>query len=220
MNKEEILDALARAVVNMNEEAVIQMALLALQSGIRAEEAIEKGLSRGMEQVGKLYDANQYFIPEVVVCADTMYKGLEILRPATTKLQNSKGRIVIGVVEGDTHDIGKNIVVMMLESAGFEIYDLGRNVPPADFIKRVREVDADIVAMSSLMTTTMKGMKTVIEELYYHYQDRKPLVMVGGAPVSKPFAVQIGADGYASNAPGAVRIAQQLMQQRRKDGCD
>ena len=220
MNKEEILDALARAVVKMNEEAVIQMALLALQSGIRAEEAIEKGLSRGMEQVGKLYDANQYFIPEVVVCADTMYKGLEILRPATTTLQNSKGRIVIGVVEGDTHDIGKNIVVMMLESAGFEIYDLGRNVPPADFIKRVREVDADIVAMSSLMTTTMKGMKTVIEELYYHYQDRKPLVMVGGAPVSKPFAVQIGADGYASNAPGAVRIAQQLMQQRRKDGCD
>lgn len=220
MNKEEVLDALARAVVEMNEEIVIEMALLALQSGIGAEEAIEKGLSRGMEQVGKLYDANQYFIPEVVVCADTMYKGLEILRPATTKLQKSKGRIVIGVVEGDTHDIGKNIVVMMLESAGFEIHDLGRNVPPADFIKRVREVDADIVAMSSLMTTTMKGMKTVIEELYYHYQDRKPLVMVGGAPVSKPFAVQIGADGYASNAPGAVRIAQQLMQQRRKDGCD
>jgi len=220
MNKEEILDTLARAVVEMNEETVEQMALLALQSGIGAEEAIEKGLSRGMEQVGKLYDANQYFIPEVVVCADTMYKGLEILRPATTKLQNSKGRIVIGVVEGDTHDIGKNIVVMMLESAGFEVYDLGRNVPPADFIKRVREVDADIVAMSSLMTTTMKGMKTVIEELYYHYQDHKPLVMVGGAPVSKPFAIQIGADGYASNAPGAVRIAQQLMQQRRKDGCD
>ncbi|HBQ25883.1 MAG TPA: cobalamin-binding protein [Syntrophomonas sp.] len=220
MNKEEVLDALTRAVVEMNEEAVIQMALLALQSGIGAEEAIEKGLSRGMEQVGKLYDANQYFIPEVVVCADTMYKGLEILRPATTKLQKSKGRIVIGVIEGDTHDIGKNIVVMMLESAGFEIYDLGRNVSPADFINRAREVDADIVAMSSLMTTTMKGMKTVIEELNYHYQDHKPLVMVGGAPVSKPFAVQIGADGYASNAPGAVRIAQQLMQQRRKDGCD
>ncbi|MEN6325397.1 MAG: corrinoid protein [Syntrophomonas sp.] len=210
---------MARAVVEMDEEKIVKMAALVLATGLSPEDAIENGLSRGMEIVGDLFEQNEYFIPEVVVCADTMYKGLEILRPAVTTLQKSKGRIVIGVVEGDTHDIGKNIVAMMLESAGFEIHDLGRNVPAAQFVETALKIEADIIAMSSLMTTTMEEMKIVIEKIRQSNFERKPYCMIGGAPVSKSFADMIGADAYAPNASAAVAMARQLMARRGEFPC-
>jgi methylmalonyl-CoA mutase cobalamin-binding domain/chain len=195
----------------MDSDAVIMLSKKSLEAGIPPETAIETGLSRGMERVGELFASGEYFVPEVVVCADALYAGLNILRPATLKHIRPKGRIIIGVVEGDTHDIGKNIVAMMLEAAGFEVIDLGRNVSLPLFSQRATETDADIVALSSLMTTTMEGMKTVIDDLRSLSDDRYRYVMVGGAPVSKAFAARIGADGYANDAAGAVGIARALM---------
>lgn len=211
MNKEDILSGLARAVVEMDIDTVESLARLALEAGIPAQEGIENGLSQGMARVGELFASGEYFVPEVVVCADTLYAGLNILKPAVLKETVSKGRIVIGVVEGDTHDIGKNIVAMMLEADGFEIIDLGRNVPLLEFGRKAREADADIIALSSLMTTTMMGMQAVIEDIRVNSTDKKRYVMVGGAPLSQAFAQRIGADGYSADAVSAVKLARRLM---------
>lgn len=211
MDDYEILDKIARAVVEMDSHTVIELSKKALCAGINPEVAIEHGLARGMEEVGELFASGEYFVPEVVVCSDAMYAGLEILKPVLKKSLTPKGRILIGVVEGDTHDIGKNIVAMMLEAAGFEIHDLGRNVPLQDFASKALEVDADIIALSSLMTTTMDGMKAIIDDVQDRCRQERPYVIVGGAPVSRAFAERIGADGYASNATEAVRLARRLV---------
>lgn len=208
--KDKITNLLARAVVNMDENAVVQLCREAIQYGMQPQEVIEQGLARGMEEVGGLFSTGEYFVPEVVVCSDAMYAGLNYLKPLMLKEIKPKGRVLIGVVEGDTHDIGKNVVVMMLEAAGFEIHDLGRNVLLREFSLKADEVDADIVALSSLMTTTMEGMKTVVEELRA-CSGRRRFVMVGGAPVSYAFAERIGADGYSPNANGAVKLARKFM---------
>lgn len=208
--KVNITSLLARAVVKMDEEAVVQLCREAIQAGMQPQEIIEQGLAKGMDEVGSLFAAGEYFVPEVVVCSDVMYAGLNYLKPLMLKEMKPKGRVLIGVVEGDTHDIGKNIVVMMLEAAGFEIYDLGRNVPLREFSLKAVEVDADIVALSSLMTTTMEGMKAVVEDLRT-CSGRRRFVMVGGAPVSYAFAERIGADGYSPNANGAVKLARKFM---------
>ncbi len=208
--KDKIVGLLARAVVNMDENAVVQLCREAMQTGMQPQEVIEQGLARGMEEVGNLFAAGEYFVPEIVVCSDAMYAGLDFLKPFMLKKIQPKGRVLIGVVEGDTHDIGKNIVIMMLEAAGFEIHDLGRNVSLGDFSRKAAEVDADIVALSSLMTTTMEGMKVVVEDLRVK-SGRRRFVMVGGAPVSYSFAKRIGADGYSPNANGAVKLARKFM---------
>ncbi|MEQ8235960.1 MAG: corrinoid protein [Syntrophomonadaceae bacterium] len=211
MNKADILAGLVKAVVDMDTDAAINLSRQALQAGIPAEEAIENGLAHGMEKVGELFASGEYFIPEVVVCSDAMYAGLGILKPALDKVKKPRGKVVIGVVEGDTHDIGKNLVAIMLEAAGFEIYDLGRNVPLSNFAERAMAVDADIIALSSLMTTTMTGMKVVVDDLVHLSKDRKRFVIVGGAPLSLAFADRIGADGYAANAAGAVKLVSRLL---------
>lgn len=211
MNKDEILAGLAQAVVDMDTDTVVKLAQKSLELGIPAEESIEGGLSLGMKRVGDLFAASEYFVPEVIVCSDAMYAGLNVLKPTVHNQMKAKGRIVIGVVEGDTHDIGKNIVAMMLEAAGFEVIDLGRNVPLANFAQQALEVDADIVALSALMTTTMGGMQVVVDDLRRLSADRRRYVMIGGAPVSQAFARRIGADGYSSDASGAVKLARQLL---------
>jgi len=211
MNKNEILSGLANAVVEMDTDSAVKLAKKSIEAGIPPETAIEEGLSKGMEKVGELFASNEYFVPEVVVCADALYAGLSILKSSSQKKFTTKGRIVIGVVEGDTHDIGKNIVAMMLEAAGFEVIDLGRNVPLSSFSKKAIETDADIIALSSLMTTTMDGMKTIIDDILMLSKDRKRYVMIGGAPVSKKFAEKIGADGYSPDAAGAVKLAKQFI---------
>lgn len=213
MKKDKILSGLAEAVVEADIEKAVEMARLSLETGIPAREGIESGLSRGMEKVGELYASGEFFIPEVVVSADALYAGLNVLKPAMPTDNRAKGRVLIGVVEGDTHDIGKNIVAMMLEADGFEVYDLGRNVPLSLFASQALEKGADIIALSSLMSTTMMGMKTVVEDVRASYPERRPLIMVGGAPLSAAFARRIGADGYAADAAGAVKLARSFIRQ-------
>jgi len=164
------------------------------------------GLAAGMETVGKLYDSQEYFVPEVLMCSDALYRGLDILRPHVKEAAGRvKGQVVIGTVEGDVHDIGKNLVKMMFEVAGFKVHDLGRDVKLEKFLEEQLRTDSDIVALSALMTTSMLAMPKVIKMI----KERNPNVriMVGGAPLSSEVADKYGADGYAENAVNAVQEA-------------
>ncbi|NOX32422.1 MAG: cobalamin-binding protein [Deltaproteobacteria bacterium] len=209
--REEILNDLADNVLNMREDLAVKAAKEAVEAGIDALDAINNGLVVGMNQAGELYDQEEYFVPELVICSDALYLGLDILKPHI-KAEESEKEIscVIGVIEGDTHDIGKNLVKIMLDVSGFEIHDLGRNVPLADFVEKAKEVKASLICLSTLMTTTMDSMATVIEMLKEEGIRDQLKVMVGGGPISQAFADSIGADGYASNASQAVTVAKNL----------
>ncbi len=211
MSKEDILRSLADSVVEMDEELAGRLTLEALDLGVLPSEIVMDGLSKGMERVSDLFDQNEYFVPEVVVCADVMYAAYRIIKETSGCAYPTKGKIVIGVVEGDTHDIGKNIVSIMLEGAGFEVVDLGRNVPLKLFGETAAKTGADIVAVCSLMTTTRDGMKGIIEDIRSKRHGKIPFIMVGGAPVSEEFAQSIGADGYAATGRGAVLVAEKLI---------
>ncbi|MDF2569488.1 MAG: metH 2 [Sporomusa sp.] len=207
MTNQQILDALATAVIEMDEDGAKVAAQAAIDAGMGAFEAITEGLVKGMNVVGDKYEEQEYFIPEVLICSDAMLAGLEILKPYLPKDYNQNAeKVVIGVVQGDTHDIGKNIVKIMLEAGGFEVYDLGRNVPLMSFVDKAQEVGATVVAMATLMTTTMEGMRTVVEELEKRGMRDKVTVIIGGGPISQAFADEIKADLYASDANVAVRI--------------
>lgn len=211
MDNEKYFRQLSDAIVEMDEVKAASIAAEAVARGINAYDAIEKGLSDGMARVGRLYEEEEYFIPELLLCADAMYAGLDVLRPHLTVSSKKRGKIVIGVVEGDTHDIGKNIVKMMLETAGYEMVDLGRDVPPQRFIETVRREQAQMIAASTLMSTTMEGMGRIIELLEAEGIRGDYRVIVGGGPVSPAFAKRIGADGYAANATEAVRVVKELI---------
>jgi corrinoid protein of di/trimethylamine methyltransferase len=202
---------LSDAVVEMDEERTVTAANVTLKAGVDPYDAIQRGLSDGMARAGQLFEEEEYFIPELLMCSDAMYAGLDVLKPHLKKNGESKGKVVIGVIEGDTHDIGKNMVRIMLETGGFEVFDLGRDVAPQRFVDKAREVDADIIALSTLMTTTMDGMGTVVKLLGEASIRGGIKVMVGGGPISPGFAKRIGADGYAVNAAEAVRIATALV---------
>jgi methanogenic corrinoid protein MtbC1 len=168
-----------------------------------------------MEEVGKLFESQEYFVPEVLMCADALYAGLDILKPHVQKKDlGLKGSVVIGTVEGDVHDIGKNIVKMMFDIAGFTVYDLGKDVPLDRFVEEQLRTDSDLVCLSAMMTTTMVGMKKVIDKI----KERNPNVkiMVGGAPLSKDLAEQWGADGYAKDATNALKDAVNMISSLRK----
>lgn len=212
-NKEELFKQLADAVVDMDEEKAVELAGIIVAEGIDAYEAIENGLSAGMEVAGRLFEEEEYFIPELLMCSDAMYAGLGILKPhlkAKEGAGQEKVKIVIGVIEGDTHDIGKNLVKILLETSGYEIIDLGRDISPQKFIDTAKEQDAKIIAISTLMTTTMDGLAEVIRLLRQQDIREQFKVMIGGAPVSQAFADKIGADSYAVNAATAVRLARKL----------
>lgn len=207
-----IFESIAEAVVEMEDDIVEDLCLKSLEMKIPAEETIQFGLIEGMNRVGTLYETQEYFLPEVLICSDTLNVGLDILKPHINKeTAKSPLKIVIGVVEGDTHDIGKNLVRIMMESAGFEVYDLGRDVPLNRFIEKAEEVDAHIICMSTLMTTTMDGMKIVINELEKRNIRDKYMVMIGGGPISSKYAKTIGADIYSSDANEAVRKIKEWM---------
>lgn len=209
--KEQLFRGLSAGVVEMDEKKVIDASHSVIENRIDAYEAIEKGLSHGMEKAGQLFDEEEYFVPELLMCSDAMYAGLNILRPhLKANTEGAKQKVVIGVVEGDTHDIGKNLVKIMLETSGFDVIDLGRDVPPRDFVKKAKEIDAKIIALSTLMTTTMTGMKEVITLLEKENIRDRFKVMVGGGPISQGFAERIGADGYAANASEAAKLARKL----------
>jgi len=213
-DKEAVFKSLADAVIQMDEEGAVRFAKEALATGIDAYEAIAKGLSRGMTVVSDLYDREQYFVPEILLCSDAMYAGISVLKPhIKAESVGERQTIVIGVIEGDIHDIGKNIVKIMLEAAGFVVYDLGRSVPVARFVDEAERVGAKVIAMSTLMSTTMAGMKRVMDLLRERGLRDRFKVMVGGCPCSPAFAEEIGADAFGANATEAVRIARRLVPQ-------
>lgn len=212
-SKEELLAKLSECVVEMEEEEVVDVAKEYIEAGYPAFDGIMDGLVDGMNKASDLYDAEEYFVTDVLLCSDAMYAGLEVLRPHLPENADAgeKPKAVIGVVEGDTHDIGKNLVKIMMDTAGFEMYDLGRDVPLDAFVDKAIEVNASIVCMSTLMTTTMVGMRTVIEKLQERGIRDKVKVMIGGSPISQKYADEIGADGYSTNAVEAVKLAKRLL---------
>ncbi len=213
--KKEILEKLRNGVIQYDEDAVKEAAQEALDEGIDANEAIFGGLVSGMEEVGRLFEAQEYFVPEILMCADALYAGLDILKPHVKKIDlGVKGSVVIGTVEGDVHDIGKNIVKMMFDVAGFDVYDLGRDVPLEKFVEEQLKTDSDLVCLSAMMTTTMVGMQKVINILREKNPDVK--IMIGGAPVSKDIAEKWGADGYAPDASNALQEAINMISSLKK----
>lgn len=212
VNKEELFKKLSDAVVDMNEDETVSLANKIVADKVDAYEAVEKGLSDGMDRAGQLFEEEEYFIPELLLCSDAMYAGLEILKGHIKAAEEGeKRKVVIGVVEGDTHDIGKNLVKIMLETSGFEVFDLGRDIPPAAFVEKAKEVNADIIALATLMTTTMEAMAAVVQILQEQNIKDSYKVIIGGGPISQSFADKIGADGYAVNAADAVRLSRRLL---------
>jgi len=202
----EVFAKLKEAVVEYDEDMSKEYAQIALDEEINPNDAIFDGLVSGMQEVGKLFDAQEYFVPELLMCADALYAGLDILKPHVKQMDlGVKGSVVIGTVEGDVHDIGKNIVKMMFDVAGFQVYDLGRDVPLDKFVEEQMKTESDLVCLSAMMTTTMSGMQKVIKDL----KEKNPNVkiMIGGAPVSSDIADKFGADGYADNANNALKDA-------------
>ncbi|MDR1574572.1 MAG: corrinoid protein [Treponema sp.] len=209
---EELLKKLADSVVDMDEEGAVKYSSQAVEEKVDAYIAIDKGLAKGMERAGKLFDEEEYFVPELIICSDAMNAGISVLKPHL-KQENAavKRKGVIGVIEGDTHDIGKNLVKIMLEASGFYILDLGRDVPPQVFVDRAEEIGAELILLSSLMTTTMDNMEEVVKILVKRGVRDKYKVAVGGGPISQAFADRIGADGYSKNANDAVRLCNELL---------
>lgn len=212
-SKEQLLKRLSDGVVEMEEEQVIEACEEFVEAKYPAFDGIMEGLVDGMNRASQLYEDEEYFVTDVLLCSDAMYEGLSILRPHLPKEEegSNKPKAVIGVVEGDTHDIGKNLVKIMLETAGFEMIDLGRDVSLQSFVDKAKEVDASLVCMSTLMTTTMAGMGKVIELLKEAGIREQVKVIIGGGPISQKFADTIGADGYSSNAVEAVKLAKRLL---------
>lgn len=210
--KEELLRKLSDCVCEMEDEEVTDIVQEYIDCGYDPKEGILEGLVDGMKRAGELYAEGEYFVPELLLCSDAMYAGIgEFQKYLPEEKTSSIGKIAIGVVEGDTHDIGKNLVKIMFETGGFDVYDLGKDISADRFIEYIRENDIDILCMSSLMTTTMPGMETVIEKLEEAGLRGQVKVMIGGAPVSSAFAEKIGADGYAENATEAVALAKKLI---------
>lgn len=201
--KEELLQLLKDGVINYNEDQVKEASNTWLEDKYTALEGIMDGLAAGMEVVGQLYEKHEYFVPEVLMCADALYAGLAILRPHVPKSDSGAvAQVVIGSIQGDVHDIGKNLVKMMFDVAGWQVHDLGRDVPLESFVETQLRTDAEVVAISAMMTTTMLGMKKIIKMI----KEKNPNVgiMLGGAPVTKDVANLFGADGYAESAGNAV----------------
>lgn len=210
--KLELLKKIADAVVEMEEDTVEELAKQSLEEGIDAYTTIDQGLTVGMGRAGELFEEEEYFVPELLMCSDAMNVGIDILKPHLKSEENKKaGKVVLGVVAGDTHDIGKNLVGLMLETGGFEVIDLGRDISAQAFVDQAKAQGADIIGLATLMTTTMPVMQEVIDILKEEGIREQFKVMVGGAPISPAFANKIGADAYARNAADAVRVARGLV---------
>ena len=207
-----ILEQIADEVQKGNSETVVQLVKEALSPEIDAERILNEGLVAGMTIIGDKFKNNECFIPEVLVSAKAMNLALEVLKPKLAETNSkSLGKVVVGTIQGDLHDIGKNIVAMLLQGAGFEVVDLGANVPIEKFVETARAENADLVGMSALLVTTMTNMKSVIEGLKEKGLKDKVKVIIGGAPVSQGFADRIGADGFAEDAASGVDVAKQLL---------
>lgn len=198
--------------VSGNAPKVKELTQQALAEGVAPGEIISKYLIPAMAEVGDRFERNEFYVPELLIAARAMQGALAILKPLLTDTDlKPAGKVVIGTVKGDLHDIGKNLVSMMLQGAGFEIVDLGVDVPPDKFVDAVKQSKADVVALSALLTTTMPSMKTTIDALQAAGLRERVKVIIGGAPVTQRYADEIGADGYAPDANSAVRRTRQLL---------
>ncbi len=206
------LQALYQSILDGDAPTAKSTVQEALAEGANPQELLDKYMIPAMDEVGRRFEANEYFVPELLIAARAMKGALELIRPQLIDSgAKPVGKVVIGTVRGDLHDIGKNLVAAMMEGGGFEIVDLGVDVQPEKFVEKVRETGAQIVAMSALLTTTMPGMRTTIEALEQAGIRDQVKVMVGGAPVTQRFADEIGADGFSDNASGAVRVGRSLV---------
>jgi len=212
------LKQLADYVENGKSEEIRSLVQKLLGDNISADRIVSEGLVPGLDAIGEKYSKFEAFVPELMIAAMAAQEALKVLRPKMSEgtLHKPMGTVVIGTVEGDVHDVGKNIVAMVLEGAGFKVIDLGVNVPTANFLKEVKYQEAEIVALSSLYTPTRLAMKDVIQALKDQGIRDKIKVMVGGAPIDQAFCDLIGADGYAPDAPQAVKVAKSLIQAKKK----
>jgi len=215
---QEILKGLREALIAYDEDKVAEWAKVALEEGVDPFVATIEGLADGMLEVGELYNKKEYFVPELLLCSDALYAGLDILRPAikaSERESETKGSIVLGVVEGDVHDIGKNLIKMMFDVAGWTVHDLGKDVPLEKFVEEQVKTDSDIVGLSALMTTSMVAMPEIVKKL----REKNPNVriMLGGAPITQEIVEKYGADGYAESAGTAVDEAMRLIKMLKKE---
>ena len=218
----DLFKEMAQAVIEGDEERTVSLAKEALAKGIDATEAIEKGFAEGMNEIGRQFECLEVFLPQVILSADAMTAGVEVCRQhlLAKKSDIPRKTILLGTIQGDVHDIGKNIIKIMLESNGFKVYDLGRDVPVRRFVEKVEELSPDVVGVSALMTTTMVHMPKLIQVLREKGLREKVKVMVGGAPVLPAWAKEIGADGYGESAMEAVKVAKRLTGLQGEGGVD
>lgn len=206
------IEQIYNGILEGDMETVSQNVKSALEKGEKPQTVMNAGLIAAMDEVGSLFEAGEFFVPEMLIAARAMKAGLEILKPKLLETDvQSTGKAVIGTVKGDLHDIGKNLVAIMLEGAGFEIIDLGVDIPPEKFVEAIRENDVDIVALSALLTTTMSSMGTTVKQIETAGLRESVKIMIGGAPVTQAYADEIGADGFASDAGSAVTLAKSLV---------
>ena len=200
------------AILTGNAKKADEITKAALAAGADPSELLSKQMIPAMDEVGKRFECNEYFVPELLIAARAMKTALTLLTPKLAAAgAKAAGRVVIGTVQGDLHDIGKNLVASMLEGGGFKVVDLGVDVSPSKFVEAVKEEDGSVLAMSALLTTTMTQMKAVLQELETAGVRKKTKVMIGGAPITQQYADEIGADGYSDNASGAVALARRLV---------
>ncbi len=205
------LEAIAAAVRTGREADIVSLCEKALGEGTPAREIITGGLCRGMHEAGELYDRNEYFLPELLIASEAMHTGIEVIAPSlqAAGAESFRDKVVLGVVEGDVHEIGKNLVAVMLEAEGYQVIDLGYDVPPERFIEELKSSGARILALSTMMTTTLPNMRTTVGLA----RDMEPQasIIVGGAPLSAAVAADMGADGYSENAIGAPGLIRSLL---------
>lgn len=204
-----MLDKIAAAVIDLKVDAVRDYVTAAMNAGVDAKTILDEGLIKGMDEIGRKFSSGELFVPEVLMAANAMDEGMSLIKDELIATGNDEGRgtVVIGTVKGDLHDIGKKLVGMMLESAGFKIYDLGVDVPAEDFIKKAKEVKAEFIGMSAMLTTTMTEMEKVVTLIREEGLEMQPVI--GGAPVTEQFAEKIGAK-YSHDAAGAVNLLKSL----------
>lgn len=218
MTQDDLLHLQKKAILDGDMDAARTLAQKTLDEGMDLLDCIENGYGAGIREVGELWEAGEYFLPELVQGADAMKAAMEVIQPALREQQKSRkqeGTVVIGTVAGDIHDIGKSLVATFLEANGFKVFDLGKDVPLDQFIETADRESADLICLSSLLTTTMTQHGMLIEELKERSMRDRFAVMVGGAPVDRGYAESIGADGYGTNAMDALKEAQKLMENRK-----
>jgi len=215
LSKEELIDEVRAALEAFNIEKTVKFVEKALQAGAEPLEIINKGLAKGLLKLGHQFENKEIYLPELIVAAEAMKEAMKLLRPILEARKQeipSVGRVLIGTIEGDIHDIGKNIVASVLQAAGFEIIDLGKDVPVEVFVKKVKELSPDIVGVSALLSTTALKQGELIKRLEQEGLRDHAIIMIGGAPTSREWQQEIGADGYAADALGAVTEAKKLIE--------